>query len=161
MPTNFLLAPGTNGFIATPFNLVSTELNALASTETIVSSVGGASGVFDQDNTASAMFGSIWFICGGALNPTAGGLLRGWFLRSTDGGTTFERAVADTAQPRAPDFVIPLFDAAYAVSEVAWAQEIRVELPAESFKVAIQNVAGAALPATGNLILLGPTAVAY
>ena len=42
---DFLLDPGTNGFIATPFNLMTTELNSLVNTDRALSSVGGSSGV--------------------------------------------------------------------------------------------------------------------
>ena len=56
MATDFLQDPGTNGFIATPFNLLSTELNSLVTGNTAVSSAGGTSGVFTQTNYNSAIF---------------------------------------------------------------------------------------------------------
>jgi hypothetical protein len=48
MATNFLEATGTNGFIATPFNLMSTELNSLANNNSATSSAGGqgSNGIF-------------------------------------------------------------------------------------------------------------------
>jgi len=162
MSSNFLLAAGTNGFIATPFNLQSTELNALAAGHTAVSSVGGSSGVFSQTNTAHAPQGSIWFSAGGSFTPSAGDHIDGWFLRSSDGGTTFEKVVSNTTPPRPPDFVIPLFGSAYASSDLAWVSGGFVLLPWESFKVLIQNnCASAALPSTGNVIDLGPVALQY
>lgn len=157
--TDFLQDVGTNGFIATPFNLSSTELNALANGNTVASSVGGTSGVFSQTNTVSALLGAAWFIAGGAFTPSAGGFISVWFLRSTDGGTTFEKIVANTALPRAPDIIIPLFNSAYAVNDVAWSQDPEVRLPFESFKVLVQNNSGVTLPATLNKILLGPVGV--
>lgn len=161
MASNFLLQAGTSGFLATPFNLQSTELNALASGSAAVSSVGGTSGVFSQTNTINAIFGSVYFTAGGSFTPTAGGFLAGWFLLSTDGGTTFETVVATPsttvlAIPRPPDFVIPLSAAAYASGNIAWATGRFVSLPFESFKVEIQNLSGAALSASGHLIKLGP-----
>lgn len=167
MPSNFLLTPGTNGFIATPFDLMTTEMNSLGSGNAATSSVGGSSGVFSQSNTVNAMFGSLWFTAGGAFTPTAGGFLAGWFLRSTNGGTTFEDiiATASTTQPalpRAPDFTIPVFEnAAFSANKIKWAQGGHIRLPWESFKVVIQNLSGVALSASGHKLTLGPVAMQY
>lgn len=167
MATDFLLAAGTNGFIATPFNLLSTEagFDSLANGSSVVSSVGGTSGVFSQTNTAQAPQGGIWFQSGGSFTPTTGGYLAGWFLRSPDGGTTFEATTTSSAtQPpvqRSPDFIIPLFPAAYASGTVSWAQGAEVPLPWESFKVALWNMSGVALPVSGNVVKLGPVALQY
>jgi hypothetical protein len=158
--TNFLEAAGTNGFIATPFNLQSTELNALANGSSAVSSVGGTSGAFTQTNTANAIWGEIAFTAGGAFTPTAGGYIAGWFLYSPDGGTTYETAASNTDLPRSPDFIIPLMAAAYASGNIAQASGI-VRLPWWTFKVFTVNHSGATLPATGNLIKLGPVAIQY
>lgn len=160
--TDFLLDAGTNGFLVTPFDLLTTELNSLTATGggTAVSSVGGTSGVFNQTNTSNAPQGSIWFKSGGSFTPSAGGHLDGWFLRSTDGGTTFEKNVSATSMPRPPDFVIPLFTS-YASADIQWASGGFVLLPWESFKVLLQNNSGAALPSTGNKITLGPVGLKY
>lgn len=160
MATNFLEATGTNGFIATPFNLMSTELNSLATATNIVSSVGGTSGKFSQTDFASALWGEIHFLSGGAFTPTAGGYLAGWFLYSPDGGSTFEKVVAATDLPRPPDFIIPLFASAYATNDIAQASGI-VRLPWWSTKVYIGNRSGATLPASGNLIKAAPVAIQY
>ena len=168
--TNFLEAAGTNGFIATPFNLQSTELNALGSGTCATSSVGGTSGVFSQSNNANAIWGSIFFSSGGTFTPAAAQAIEGWFLLSSDGGTTFETQTATcstTVAPlaRAPDFVIPLSAAAYASGNLAWISGRFAQLPWESYKVVIWNqasgAAATALPATTNLIKLGPTAIQY
>ena len=115
MPTNFLHATGTNGFIVTPFSLMTTELNSLANGNTVVSSVGGTSGKFNQTNFGSAQIGRIWLTLGGnfGATPAAGGNITGWWNFSTDGGTTFEDTNSNTAIPRPPDFIIPLVAAAY------------------------------------------------
>lgn len=165
MAVNFLQAAGTNGFIATPFNLQSTELNALASGGAATSSVGGSSGVFSQTNDANAIWGSVYFTAGGASTPTAGGYIAGWFLRSTDGGTTFESAIAtpSTTVPalqRSPDFIIPFSAAALSTGNIVWATGL-VRLPFESYKVVIQNMTGAALSASGHTVKLGPVATQY
>lgn len=168
MPTNFLLAPGTSGFIASVFNLLSTELNSLSNGAAATSSVGGTSGVFSQTDTANGMFGSVFFTAGGSFTPTAGGFLAGWFRLSTDGGTTFEDLLATPsttvpAFPRAPDFTIPVYQGgtAYSSSKISWCQGRRVPLPWESFKVTLQNLSGAALPSSGNLLKMGPVAVQF
>lgn len=166
MTTNFLLAPGTNGFIATPFNLLSTELNALASGAAAISSVGGASGVFSQTNLAQALGLSIYITFGGAITPSAGGGISLWFLPSPDGGTTFESAVATasttvSALSRSPDAIISLDNAAFANGNIRWASGLHIPSPWESFKVLAQNNTGVALPATGNLIKAGPVTTQY
>ena len=106
---DFLLDPGTNGFIATPFNLMTTELNSLATTDSAISSVGGSSGVFAQSNFDNEMLYEVYFVAGGSISSiSAGGNLAGWWCKSTDGGTTFEKTVSNTAFPRPPDLLIPL-----------------------------------------------------
>lgn len=170
MATNFLEAAGTNGFIATPFNLLSTEagFNSLANGGAVTSTVGGSSGVFSQTNNANGIWGSLYFTAGGAFTPTAtnGGLFAIWFLLSPDGGSTFEtpKATASTtvsALSRSPDAIITLDIAAYATGNIAWCQGRYVKLPWESYKVVLQNLSGVTLPASGNLIKVGPVAIQY
>lgn len=159
MASDFLLDAGTSGFIATPFNLQSTELNALTNGSSAVSSVGGTSGVYTQSNFNNAQWFIPLFIAGGAFTPTAGGAISGWFLFSDNGGTNFEKTVSNTALPRPPDFVIPLFASAYASGDRAFGPIARGPWP--SCKVLLINNAGATLPATGNLVLAAPVAERY
>lgn len=163
--TNFLDAAGTNGFIATPFNLQTTELNAQTNGAASTSSVGGSSGKFSQTDFASGIWGLIWFISGGSFTPTAGGVISGWFLQSTDGGTTFEALVSTpsttvAALPRAPDFIIPFDAAALASGNIKFCSGL-VKLPWPSCKIVLQNNTGATLPATGNIVVCGPVATQY
>jgi|SRR5882724_6773548 len=162
MATNFLEAAGTSGFIATPFNLMTTELNALASTANVVSSVGGTSGVFTQTNFANAIWGEVQFLAGGAFTPAAGGYIAGWFLLSPDGGSTFERANYASAVdlPRPPDFIIPFANVATAANDVFMASGL-VRLPWWSTKLYIGNRTGVALSASGHVIKCGPVAIQY
>lgn len=160
MPANFLEAAGSNGFITSPFSLLTTELNALANNANALSSVGGTSGIFTQTNFASAIWGEVSFKSGGSFTPTAGGYLAGWWLLSPDGGSTFEKVVAATDLPRPPDFIIPLFASAYATNDLAQSSGI-VRLPWWSTKAYLANHSGASLPATGNIIQVGPVAVQY
>lgn len=163
--TDFLYDTGTNGFTKTPFNLMTTELGngtGLASGNTVVSSVNGGSsnGIFTQTDTGGAIWCEIAFVSGGAFTPTnANAALNGWFIRKAD-NTNFEKLVSNTAPPRAPDFIIPLYTSAYAANDLSPAQGGRVLLPAESFKVLIQQNSGAAnLASSGNVLTCGPFAV--
>jgi hypothetical protein len=160
MPTNFLEAPGTSGFIATPFNLMTTELNALAINGSATSSVGGAAGVFTQTNYANAVWAQIYATFTTTFTPLAGGYLAGWFLFSPDGGTTFETTAAGVDLARQPDFTIPFNAAAtgatftiaaFGITRVAW----------WSNKLFVTNRLGVALPATGNIIKAAPVAIQY
>jgi hypothetical protein len=160
MATDFLEDSGTNGFIATPYNLMSTELNALANGNSAVSSAGGTSGVFSQSNSAHAIWAQLYFVSGGSFTPASPNYIAGWFLFSPDGGSTFEAAPSNADMARTPDFIIPLTAAAYASGNIAQASGI-VRVPWWSNKVQIVSHAGATLPATGNLIKAAPVAIQY
>jgi hypothetical protein len=163
MATNFLYAAGTDGFIATPFNLQTTELNTLGSGNTVISSVGGTSGVFTQTNTAAAIWGVVSFLAGGSFTPTGSPYLAGWFIVKAD-DSHFEKLVSNTAPPRVPDFIIPLYASAYAANDISAAQGPQgtlVQLPTCAFEVLIQNNSGVSLPSSSNKVILGPVAVQY
>lgn len=153
---NQLWAAGTNGFIATPYAVLTTELNSLANGNTALSSVGGSSGVFSQSNTASAVWARVSFYPGGAMTPTSGGYVAGWWICKDD-DTNFQRTASNVDQARAPDFLIPLLASAYAAGELAGAF---ARLPAVLHKAFIRNVSGVAFPASGNKIMVGPVALA-
>jgi len=160
MATNFLLAAGTNGFIASPINLLSSELNSLANGAAATSSVGGSSGVFSQSSFSQALWDSLYFVAGGAFTPNAGGIIPLWFLLSPDGGTTFESLVATPsatvpALSRTPDAVIVFDNAAFAANNIRWCSGRRIDAAWESFKVVAQNLTGVTLPSSGNLIKAG------
>jgi hypothetical protein len=90
----------------------------------------------------------------------AGGYLAGWWILSDDGGTHFEKTVSNTDMPRSPDFIIPLFNSAYASGDRAWAQGL-VKAPFASCKTFIVNHAGVALSANNHLIQACPVAIQY
>lgn len=167
MATNFLEAAGTNGFLVTPVTLMTTELNALASGSAATSSVNGTSGVFNQTSFGSGIILSGFFTWTTTITPTAGGNLACWWLRSTDGGTTFESVLstASTTVPalgRAPDFTIPVYEGGTALGAggVKWAQA-EFSYPWVSTKLLVQNNSGVALAATGNVIKAGSVAIQY
>jgi hypothetical protein len=161
--TDFLLDPGTSGFIATPFNLMTTELNTLASGSAATSSVGGTSGVFSQTNFGSAIELEFWFLSGGAFTPTAGGTLACWWLKSTDGGTTFEALIStpSTSVPalgRPPDLLLPLYEGGAAWASNNIRNGIIARAPYPFAKLVTQNFSGVSLPASGNIIKAAPVA---
>ena len=160
MTAPFIYESGTSGWTTTPFNLMSTELNSLASGNTALSSVGGTSGVFDQSNTGASLWGLVSFISGGSFTPAAPNYLEGWWNTKAD-NSGYEKTASNAAQSRAPDFVIPLIAAAYASSDVSMCQGGIVRIPSVPFKVFVRSQAGATMPASGNLIKLGLFDVQY
>jgi hypothetical protein len=167
--TDFLHEPGTSGFIVTPFQLFTsadTGLNALASGAAVTSAHGGGTtnGIFRQTDFGSGQYAEIWFsIVTAGWTPTAGGCISGWWLLSSDGGTTFEAVVAAPsttvpALPGPPDFVIPLEAAALSAGILKFARPHPVPLPYSAAKCVIQNNTGAAFGAGAHTITCGPVA---
>lgn len=157
MPTNFIQE---TGFLITPFNLMTTELNALGSATNVISSVGGTSGIFTQSSFGSGIWAAINFKAGGAFTVVAGGYIAGWFLYSPDAGTSFERVTAAVDLPRSPDFVIPLATGATTTGDIFQSSGL-VRLPWWATKVYVGNRTGVALSATGHSIMCAPVAVQY
>ncbi|SRR6266436_91799 len=159
MATNFLEAAGTNGFLLAPVTLMTTELNALASTANVVSSVVAS---FNQASFNNGIWGQVHLLTGGAFTPAAGGFLEGWFLYSPDGGTSFEKAnyASGTDLPRPPDFIIPFANVATAANDVYAASGI-CRMPWWTTKVYIGNRTGVALSASGHILKVGPVAIQY
>jgi len=158
MVANFLWLPGTsnNGLTAAAKTLLAdtSEMASLTNTSYVVSSVSGASGIFTNADTNQAIWAQL-FLTLGAIGSalSAGANLAGWFLRSYDGGTTFEQA--SVAPPRSPDFLIPLPATTIGAATV-WGSGSLVILPALKYKVGIQNNTGQTLAATGNLLRAAP-----
>jgi hypothetical protein len=159
MAINFLEAAGTNGFLLAPVTLMTTELNALASTANVVSSVVAS---FNQASFNNGIWGQVHLLTGGAFTPVAGGFLEGWFLYSPDGGTSFEKAnyASATDLPRPPDFIIPFANVATAANDVYAASGI-TRMPWWTTKVYIGNRTGVALSASGHILKVGPVAIQY
>jgi hypothetical protein len=158
--TPFLWQPGAagNGLYAPALTLMSTELNAVASGAVALSSVGGSSGVFSNTNTGQVIWSPLMLTLGSTAGAfQTGGNLSCWFLQSID-GVTFESGTA--APPRAPDMVFPVPAAALAATATFLSQGL-VRLPALRFKVLCQNNSGQSLNASGNSVVLAPTAVQY
>lgn len=161
MPTNFLEAAGTNGFIASPFTLMSTELNSLANGNSAESSVGGTSGLFTSANYAQAIWCMIYLTLGGSLAPNQNDSLSGWFLFSPDGGTTLEAPTSNADMARAADFIIPFAVLSYTTGNLVRAGGL-VMVPWWANKVlVVSHVTAASLPSSGNLIKAAPVAIQY
>lgn len=155
--TNFLEAPGTNGFITAPFALMgTTDLSGLANGNGVTSTAAALS----QTTFANAIWTLIYFQAAGAFTPTAGGYLAGWWLQSDNGGTNFEKVVANTDLPRPPDFIIPMYVSAYASGDRTWASGI-VKAPFPGCKAFVMNHAGVSLSANNHLIQAAPVAIQY
>jgi hypothetical protein len=158
--TPFLWQPGAEntGLYASALTLMSVELSAVASGAVALSSVGGAAGVFSNSNTGQVIWSPLVLTLGSTAGAfQTGGNLSCWFLQSLD-GVTFESGTA--APPRAPDVVFPLPAAALAATATFLSQGL-VRLPALRFKVICQNNSGQTLNASGNSVVLAPTAVQY
>lgn len=156
MATNFLEAAGTSGFIATPFALMgTTDLSGLTNGNSVTSTAS----VLSQTTFANAIWCKIFFQAAGAFTPTAGGFIAGWWLESENGGTNFEKVVANTDLPRSADFIIPLFASAYASGDRSWTGIIKA--PFGSCKAFIVNHAGVNLSANNHLIQAAPVAIQY
>lgn len=163
MATNFLQATGasTTGFFATVTTVISSEMVSLVTANTVTSaSVFTSSASFGQ-----AIWGEAVFYTGSAISPTAGGFLGAWWLKSIDGGTTFESTTGSsgTGLGRPPDFVIPFSTVAYGSSNQVFASGL-VKMPWPAAKLYVQNNSGVTLATSSNAystIKIGPVAVQY
>ena len=157
MATQFLYGAGTSnsGLLTTLLTLQTTELNSLASAALIISSVGGASGKFTNNDTAQGIYCDLFFNLGTVTTMSVGANLAGWFLTSPDSGTTYESLTV--VPPRAPDFVVAL-DAT--TGNKVYAAR-RVVLPALQFKVLVQNNSGQSFTASGNTLKAAIYSIQY
>lgn len=146
-----------NGLAATLLTLQSTELNSLANAAVVLSSVGGSSGKFTNANTGAAIYGEVQLVLGAVGSAlSVGANIAGWFIKSVDGGSTFEKS--SVAPPRAPDFVVPLPATTITAADQFFASG-QVKIPAVQFKVLLQNNTGQVLAASANTVALAPVAM--
>lgn len=147
---------GSNGYTAALTLTAGTDLASLASGGAVTLTGGGSAGVSSQANTANGLLAEVVFkTVTAGFTPTAGGCISGWWLKSGDGGSTYETtpATASTtvpALPRPPDFIIPLDAAALGTSAVKFSTYCVP--PPSTFKCLVQNNSGAAFGA-GNYTL--------
>jgi hypothetical protein len=149
---------GTNGFITSPFNLLTTELNTLANGASVTSSVGGSSGKFAQSNYGSALQGYATFKFGGSYTPNVGDHLDVWFVRSVD-NSVFETTFSNTDMARAPDAQFTFNNAAYSSGNTVLSNAPVTVFPGPHFVYAVSHMTAASLPSSGNVIQFAPCAV--
>ena len=162
MATNFLAATGTNGFLATSvtaFSSGTTTMNSVANASFVVST-----GVFSQTNTASGLLGYVAVTLGSSFTNGPGGNVTGWWLYSSDGGTTFE----STVPGRAPDFMVGFSTSTSTAGGTPSSGPTAgmftsglIGTPWTSFKVLIQNNTGVTLGSSGNTLVFTTVAVQY
>lgn len=162
MATNFLEATGgsTAGYFSAVVTLISSEATSLGSSLVVT----GATTFTSSGNFGQAIWGEVSMKIGTTFTPGTGAFIAGWFLRSPDGGTTFETVLGTSVNPapRSPEFVIPISSAVVA-GQIMYATGL-VKMPWSPVKVLIQNSAGATLGASTTnytTISLGPVAVQY
>jgi len=163
MATNFLEATGgsTAGYFSAVTTLMSSELVSLGSSLTAVS----ASTFTSSGSIGQAIWGEVAITLTASITPVAGAFIAGWFMRSLDGGTTFESTAGSSGVGlgRPPDFIVPYSTAVYASSGVAYASGI-VRMPWSPFKLFVQNEMTVTLGSSANgysSVKVGPVAVQY
>lgn len=136
---------GSGAYGVSVANLLTTELNSLASsTGNVLSTLGGA-----FQNTTSRIYADVEFLAGGTMTPTTGAFIELWFLRSLDGGSNYEDGSATVAPGRAPDIVIPV---RVGTTITPRAGGSGVILPPAFYKPLARNQTNVTLPASGNII---------
>lgn len=153
--------PGTNGYVATPFNLFgTTDLSGLASGACITSTLSAFTQTSTQNGstTGGSVFGYVEFQPAGAFTPVAGQIAAVWLLKSVDGGTSFETTAACTTSQwpvgRNPDFTITFTPAA--LSSTSHIASNIAQLPVGSYKAVIWNAGTTAFSANNHALKLAP-----
>lgn len=145
--------------------LASSELGGLTNNSSVLGAALGGTGVFN--NTAgSGSSGTsgdgyqrayVTLVLGGAFAsaPTANSSIDVYFLKSMDGGSTFEGGSASVLPARRPDLVLPLNTTAPAADNKV---TVTCFLPACRFKVlAKNNGSGQTIPSGSTMTLVPAT----
>lgn len=143
--------------LGSPVTLLSTELNSLASSATAgaISSVGGASGVFNNTFGGGGLGGYTLGQFELVLGSPAGSLTAFtaasiWFLTEVD-GTDYEDGGASVIPARRPDVIIP-------VRAVGTAQRIIIVayMPPSNWFALLSQSTGQTWAASGNTLKVTP-----
>lgn len=138
--------------------LLSTELNSLASAASVVSSVGGTSGVFSNIQAGGGVGGFPQGILQLTLGSPGGTLTAGtsafvWFLLDID-GTNFEDGSSSVTPARAPDAILAVRNASGA--QILTSGAVPLNIPPNTWKVLLQQSTGQTWAASGNTLKLLP-----
>ncbi len=135
--------------LGTNSSLMTTELNALGTATMVAASsaFNNTQGQTGDGYTMALLTLKVDYVSA----PTANTAVSIWFLRSNDGGTTFEDGSA-SLQPARP------FDGQFAVTATTAAQVLmcEVRLPPGVWKPLVRNDTGQAFPATGSTLEIYP-----
>ena len=134
---------GSGSYLTAPVTALSTELTGLASSSSDVLAVSAPFA-----NSQGAVWADIEFIAGGACSPGLDAFLEVWVLRSLDGGLTFEDGAAATAPARGPDATIEINTGTSITPHAGFPG---VMLPPGTFKIALRNQMGVAIPSGSSL----------
>jgi len=134
---------GSGSYLTAPVTALSTELTGLASSSSDVLAVSAPFA-----NSQGAVWADIEFIAGGACSPGLDAFLEVWVLRSLDGGLTFEDGAAATAPARGPDATIEINTGTSITPHAGFPG---VMLPPGTFKIALRNQMGVAIPAGSSV----------
>lgn len=168
MGTPFLEVPGSGGFVGTKRTVTwVTALASLANGATSLSDGTADTGIFSQATFGNARKLMAYFVNGTAsFTPIVSGNLSFWWVKSTDGGGTFEDLVSTPSPtvppvPGTPDFVIPFDNAAFASGKIRYAPR-PFWYPYVGAKLVVQNNTGVTLSTTGTpTVVIGAVEDAY
>lgn len=135
---------------STATNLLTTEMNSLT-TGSRTSAGSAINNVQATSNLNGYPYGSVQFLMAAYTGtPSAGAALYVWFLKSIDGGSTYE----DTTSARAPDVIIPIGAVATGPQKITIQN---VQLPVGFFKAVAQNFGtGLTFASSGNILNVLP-----
>ena len=138
----------------TSTDLLTTQLNSLA-TNTMSSAGSAVNNVFATSNFNGYPFGSIQLTLATYTGtPTAGSSINVWFLKSIDGGSTYEDGSSSLQPARAPDVIIPVETVASGPQKITIQN---VPLPVGYFEpIALNNGLGLSLASSGNKVTVLP-----
>jgi hypothetical protein len=137
--------------------VLTTQLNSLANNT--MSSAGSAiNNVYATSNWNGYPFASVQLVLAAySGTPTAASSINVWFLKSVDGGSTYEDGSSSLQPVRAPDVIIPVEAVSTGPQKITIQN---VKLPVGYFEpIALNNGTGITLASSGNTITILPNSV--
>lgn len=124
-----------------PVVLLSTEISGLASGGMSITSAA----IF---NDQGRMYCDIEFAAGAAMSPATNAAIDIWFLRSIDGGLSYEDGSASALPSRDADVSIPVRQGSSIIPRSGMPQTV---LPPGTYKAMVRNRTGVSIP-TGSYV---------